>query len=167
MDVGIGPSIVFWILAVVGIGSALGVILLKDLFRAALFLVVAFLTMAGLFVTLSADFVAVVQVLIYAGAISILMIFAILLTGQVQRGNPSNRLQAGAGFLGVLLIVTFAVVFLNTNWRLSGEAAPDSTTAALANVLFDGFVLPFEIASVLLLAAIIGSIVLAREPDEQ
>ena len=166
MDVGIGPTIVFWILAPVAIGSALGVIFLRDMFRAALFLVVTFLTLAGLFLTLNADFVAVVQILIYAGAISILLIFAILLTREVQRGNASNRLQAPALFLGVLVIVTLVVVFLNTDWRLAGDNPPAGTTKALADSLFNSFVLPFEIASVLLLAAVIGAIVLAREPNE-
>jgi NADH:ubiquinone oxidoreductase subunit 6 (subunit J) len=166
MDVGLGPSIAFWIMAVVAVGSALGVIILRDLFRAALFLVLTFLTMAGLFVTLNADFVAVVQILIYAGAISILLIFGILLTGQVQRGNPSNQLQAPAVFLGVLLTVTLVVAFLNTNFRLAGDEPTEGTTSALADSLFNSFLLPFEIASVLLLAAVIGAIVLAQGADE-
>ena len=166
MDVGLGPSIAFWIMAVVAIGSSLGVILLRDIFRAVLFLVVTFLTLAGLFVTLNADFVAVVQVLIYAGAISILLIFAILLTREVQTGNPSNRLQAPALFLGVLLAVTLTVAFLNTNWRLAAEDPQESTPQVLADSIFNSFVLPFEIASVLLLAAVLGAIVLTRGHEE-
>ncbi len=166
MNVGLGASIAFWVMAVVAVGSALGVILLRDIFRAALFLVVAFLTVAGLFITLNADFVAAVQVLIYAGAISILLIFAILLTREVQTANTSNRWQAPGMFLGVLMAVTLAVVFLNTDWRLSAEAPLEGTTNALADSLFNSYVLPFEIASVLLLAAVIGAIVLATGRDD-
>ena len=166
MHLSTGASIAFWIMAIVAVASALGVILIRDIFRAALLLVVTFLTMAGLFVTLNADFVAAAQVLIYAGAISILLIFAVLLTRDVQKGNPSNRYMPYVVFLGVLLAVTLIVVFVNTDWNLSGDAPLDSTTAAIADSIFDTFVLPFEIASVLLLAAIIGSIVIARENEE-
>ena len=153
-------------MAVVAVGSSLAVILLRNIFRATLFLVITFLTIAGLFVTLNADFVAVVQILIYAGAISILLIFAILITRDVQEGNPSNQLQVPGMFLGALLAVTLAVIFVNTNWRLSPEEPLDRTTNAIADTLFDSFVLPFEIASVLLLAAVIGAIVVARGRED-
>lgn len=166
MNVGLGASVAFWVMGAAAVASALGVVLARDMFHAAIFLVVTFLTVAGLFVTLSADFVAVAQVLIYAGAISILLIFAILLTREVQRGNLSNRLQAPALFLGVLLAVTLVVAFLNTDWRLSAESPPDSTTNAIADSLFSSFVLPFEVAGVLLLAAILGAILLARGREE-
>lgn len=167
MHVSVGASIAFWVMATTAVGSALGVILLKDIFHAALFLVVTFLSIAGIFVTLNADFIAAVQVLIYAGAISILLIFAILLTRDVHKGNPSNRYQAAGVFLGAVLLATLIVAFVNTNWRLSSEPPLDSTTAALADTLFTNkFVLPFEVASVLLLAAMIGAVVLARGRDE-
>ena len=161
-----GPSIAFWFMAVVAVGSSLAVILLRDIFRAALFLVISFLTVAGLFVTLNADFVAMVQILIYAGAISILLIFAILITREVQEGNPSNRLQVPGMGLGILLATTLAIIFSNTSWRLSSENPPTETTAAIANTMFEGFVLPFEIAAVLLLAAIIGSVIVARGRED-
>ena len=160
-----GVSIAFWAMAVVAVVSALGVITIKDLFRAALFLVVTFLSIAGLFVTLSADFLAAVQVLIYAGAISILLVFAIMLTREVHRGNTWSRYSAPAMFLGGLLIVTLSVVFLNTNWVQSGAPPAEPTTALLGDVLFNRFVLPFEVASVLLLAAIVGAIALVRGKD--
>ena len=155
-------------MGVVAVASAIGMILMRDLFKAALFLVVTFVAIAGLFLTLNADFLAVVQVLIYAGAISILLIFAILLTRDVQQGNPSvrARFQAPALFLGVLLMATLVVVFLNTQWPAPDFQLPDATTSILADTLFNRFVLPFEIASVLLLAAILGAIVLAREPED-
>lgn len=166
MDLGIGPSIAFWIMAIAAVMSAIGVVLLQDLFRAALFLVLMFLLMSGLFVTLNADFVAVVQILIYAGAISILLIFAILLTGQVQRGNPSNQLRIPAAVLGCLLAIALTVSFLNSDFGLPSEKGAEGTTSAIADSLFNSFLLPFEIASLVLLAAVIGSIVLAQGSDE-
>ena len=84
-------DVVFWILAVAVIVPALGVVLVKDLFRAVLLLVVVFIAVAGFFVMMSAEFLGVVQVLIYAGAVSILVIFSIMLTRDVQRGNLPNR----------------------------------------------------------------------------
>ncbi|MBM4406302.1 MAG: NADH-quinone oxidoreductase subunit L [Chloroflexi bacterium] len=166
MHVSTGASIAFWIIAAVTVASALGVILIRDIFRAALLLVVTFLSMAGLFVTLNADFVAAAQVLIYAGAISILLIFAVLLTRDVQRGNPSNRQTRWVVFLGVLFAVTLIVIFTNTKWTLSGEAPAENTTALISDTLFDKFILPFEIASVVLVAAVIGAIVIAKENED-
>jgi len=163
MHLSTGPSIAFWMLASVAVTSAVAVITLRDMFRAALFLVVTFLSIAGLYVTLNADFIAAVQVLIYAGAISVLLIFAVLLTRDMQQGNPSNRLTKPAVFLGGVLLSTLIVVITNTKWRLSHEAPITNTTGALADTLFtDKFVLPLEIAAVLLLAAMIGAVVIAK-----
>ncbi len=160
-----GLDIAFWILAIVGIIAALAVVLLGDVFRAALSLVLCFLVVAGIYITLSADFLAAVQVLIYVGAISVLIILAIMLTREVQRGSPSNRLRIPAFIVALLFFggVTFAM--LNTTWQVSVAPPLEPTTPALAGLLFGegGFILPVEIAAILLLAAILGAIVLVRE----
>lgn len=114
-------DIIFWFLSVVAIGAALGVVLTRDLFRAAMFLIVVFLAVAGFFVMLSAEFLAVVQVLIYAGSISILVIFAVMLTRDVQRGNMPNRLQIPAVLVAALLLTTLVVVITDTSWHLIPE----------------------------------------------
>ncbi len=114
-------DIVFWFLGVVAIGAALGVVLTRDLFRAALLLIVVFIAVAGFFVMLSAEFLAVVQVLIYAGAISILIIFAVMLTRDVQRGNLPNRLQIPAALFAALVLATVAFIAVDTNWNLIPE----------------------------------------------
>ena len=115
-------DVVFWLLSVLTIGAALGVVLVKDLFRSALLLVLVFISVAGFFVLLSAEFLAVVQVLIYAGAIAILIIFAVMLTRDVQRGNLANRLQIPAATIAALLLVALVVVAVQTDWRmLSGQ----------------------------------------------
>jgi len=160
-----GIDIAFWILTVVGVAAALTVVLLRDIFRAALALVLCLLTVAGVYIILSADFLAVVQILIYVGGISILVILAIMLTRDVQQGSPSNRLRIPAFLVaaGFLAIVGFAV--LNTQWQLSTTQPLEPTTTALAGKLLgdNGFILAVEIAGALLLSAILGAIVLVRD----
>ena len=190
-------DIVFWVLSVLAIGASLGVVLVKDLFRAALLLVVVFIAVAGFFVLLSAEFLAVVQVLIYAGAIAILIIFAIMLTRDVQHGNLPNRFQIPAATLAAVLLAVLVAVAVDTKWDLlagqaqsraqavqtsagrtlespgdlaglerAGFATEDERTAAqeagLADLLIGDFVLPFEVVSLLLLAAVIGALALVR-----
>ena len=110
-------DIVFWLLSVVAVGCALGVVLVRDLFRAALLLVGVFIAVGGYFVLLNAEFLAVVQVLIYAGAIAVLIIFAVMLTRDVQQGNQPNRLQIPAGIFSALLLAALVVVAIDTQWN--------------------------------------------------
>ncbi|GAI12841.1 unnamed protein product [marine sediment metagenome] len=159
-------EIAFWILAVISVASALAVVFLRHIFRAALFLVLCFFTIAGIYVVLSADFLAAAQVLIYVGAIAVLIIFAIMLTGETQRGSPSGRFRFLAFLVGAVFLVAMILVVTGTDWQVITEAPTEPTTAPLAHALFSeeaGFVLPFEIAAALLLAAIIGAIALVRE----
>jgi len=158
-------DIAFWILAMVGVAAALAVVLLRDVFRAALCLVLCFLTVAGIYVTLSADFLAAVQVLIYVGGISVLIILAIMLTREVQQGSPSNKLRIPAFVVAVLFLGVVGFALINTSWQVSTVPPLEPTTPALAVKLLGegGFILPVEIAAALLLAAILGAIVLVRE----
>jgi NADH-quinone oxidoreductase subunit J len=186
-------DIVFWVLAVVVIGAALGVVVVRDLFRAALLLALVFVVVAGFFVLMSAEFLAVVQVLIYVGAISILFIFAVMLTRDVRQGNLPNRLQIPAVLLPALLLAALVVVAVTTDWRPIPDAQQEQVDlvqtrsvsivsedtldrvgvsaadereevqqAGLADLLIRDFVVPFEAVSVLLLAALIGALALAR-----
>lgn len=173
-------EVAFWIIAVILVGSALAVVLLQNVFRAALLLILCFFAVAALYITLHADFLAAVQVLVYAGAIGILIIFAVMLTRDVHHGNPFNRMSVPALLLALLLLATIVGVVVGTDWPTVSEVPevvemplhdPDTgeavrgSTSFLARALFDsdgGFVLPFEIASVLLLAALVGAIVLVR-----
>lgn len=160
-----GLTIAFWILAAVAVLAALGVVLLRNVFRAALSLILCFLMVAGLYVTLSADFLAAIQVLVYIGAISVLIILAIMMTRDVQRGSPANRLHIPALVIAILFLEVLVLTLVNTPWQISNAPALTPTTPHLAALLFGegGFVLPVEIAAVLLLSAIVGAIVLARE----
>lgn len=158
-------SSVFWLLAVLSVGTALTVVFLRDVFRAALALVLCFLTVAGLFITLSADFLAAVQVLIYVGGISVLIVLAIMLTRDVQHGSPVNRLRFPAFIVAVLFFGVVAFALVGTPWQISTESPTMPTTPALAGKLLGegGFILPLEIAATLLLAVLLGAIVLMRE----
>ncbi len=158
-------DIVFWLLAAVTVSAALAVVIMRNVFRAAISLVLLFFAIAGIYVTLYADFLAVVQVLIYVGAISILIMVAIMLTHDIQRGNPSGKLHLPALGVSLLLLGTLVFTILSAKWHISSEPPLQPTTAALGASLFGagGFILPVQIAAVLLLAAILGAIVIMRE----
>ena len=156
-------DIVFWILAAVAVSVALAVVILRDVFRAALCLIFLFLTVAGIYITLHADFLALVQILIYVGAISILIIVGIMLTRDVWQGNPSGKMRIPALIVGFLLLGTLVFSAINTKWYTSDIPPLEPTTAAIGISLFGDFILPVEIAAVLLLAAVLGAIALIRE----
>ena len=160
-----GASVAFWVLGIIAVLAALSVVLLRDVFRAALSLVLCFLMVAGIYITLSADFLAAVQVLVYVGAISVLIILAIMLTREVQRGSPSNRFRFPAFVVAILFFAGIVYAMLKTPWQVSSTPPLEPTTPAIAGLFFGegGFILPVEIAPVLLLSAILGAIVLVRE----
>jgi NADH-quinone oxidoreductase subunit J len=153
------------VLAALTLGAAGMIIVVRNLFHAVLFLILSFVGIAGLYITLSADFVAVVQVLVYAGAIAVLMIFAVMLTPRSDRNNAENLLQVPALLLAGLFLAGVVFVVIETDWREATRGSFDTTAAAIGEALLSPFVLPFEIASVLLVAAMIGAIVLVQEEE--
>lgn len=159
--------VAFYVLSAITLISALMVAVVRDLVHAVLFLILSFIGIAGIYLTLSADFVAVVQVLIYAGAISVLMIFAILLTPRSGRDNASVSYRAPISVIAGLLGATLIFVGLQTEWSKVSEDRFDTTAAAIGEALLDPYVLPFEVASVVLLVAMVGAIMLVRPRDEE
>jgi len=159
------PGVVaaFWVLTVTAVGSALMVAAVRNLLHAVLFLVLSFVGVAGLYITLSADFVAVVQVLIYAGAIAVLMLFAIMLTPRAARDNADGIFWAPALVLAGLMATAISLIATRTEWAVSDRGPFLQTASAIGEALLDPFVLPFEVASVVLVAAMIGAIVIVRE----
>jgi len=164
-------AILFWIFAVTAIVSALVVILAKNPITSALGLIVTFFVLAGYYVLLSAQFLAAVQVIVYAGAIMVLFLFVIMLLN-LQR-LPEMFPQSRTGLL--LGVVVGGILFLLALKALTGISAAGSpsqvdvdmgSSANLGTRLFTTYFLPFEIASVLLLSAIIGAVVLIRRPPD-
>jgi NADH-quinone oxidoreductase subunit J len=161
-----GIVIAFWVLAVTTIGCALMVAAVRELVQAVLFLALSFVGAAGLYIVLSADFVAVVQVLIYAGAVSVLMTFAVMLTPAADRRNSETIFQAPALVLAILVLVVLVFVALDTDWAIANRGELGATAASLGEAFLKPYVVPFEVASVLLMTAMIGAIVLTQEEGE-
>jgi NADH-quinone oxidoreductase subunit J len=160
-------AVAFWVLAIITLGSALMVGVVRDLVHAVLFLILSFIGVAGLYLTLSADFVAVVQVLIYAGAVSVLMLFAILLTPRSARDNGPVSFAAPISVLAGLIGAVIIFVIVKTEWRTDyQEDRFPQTAGEIGKALIDPFVLPFEVASVLLVVAMVGAIMLVRPASE-
>ena len=157
-----GSIAAFWILAAITVGSALMVVAVRNLIHAVVFLIISFVGVAGLYVTLSADFVAVAQVLIYVGAVSVLILFAIMLTPQAARDNAETFLRLPALLLAVLVGFTIGFVSLETDWSIATRGGFEETASAIGEALLSKYVLPFEMASVLLLVAMLGAIILVR-----
>ncbi|MEO8538466.1 MAG: NADH-quinone oxidoreductase subunit J [bacterium] len=165
MDGG-GVVFAFYVLSAVTLVAAGGVMVSRNLFHAVLFLILTFVGIAGFFVLLSADFIAMAQVIIYVGAIAVLVLFAILLTPRAGRNNGETRFAAPGILLSVCLAAVFLFVIHDTAWQ-TGDLAPSLGVAELGEALLTTWVLPFEMASVLLTAALVGAIMLARTPQEE
>jgi NADH-quinone oxidoreductase subunit J len=178
-------QIIFFILAAIILTSAIVVVTIRNLFHAALALMATFLGVAGIYVLLEAGFLAMAQLLVYIGAISILIIFAIMMTRRLMQTseNPRNS-QAIAALVGVLLSFAILVLVISRLYPLGPSAESlfgaaqqvdpaliDSSVERMGRsfVSADAYVLPFEIASVLLLAALVGSIIIAwpRSGEEE
>jgi len=160
-------TVVFIILSLVTLGAALAVVTSKNLFHSALFLILSFVGVASLYVLLEAPFLAAVQVLVYVGAIAILIVFAIMLTRRLMAKDLVQRnAQWGWSALGaVLLFVALGVILFQVNWPVVEAAVPEETISILGQDLMGRYLVPFEVASVLLLVALVGSIIIARERE--
>jgi NADH-quinone oxidoreductase subunit J len=161
---------VFWLLAALTIVAALLVVHTASMFRAALLLVVSFLGVAGIFALVNAEFLAVVQVLIYGGGISVLVIFAVMATRDLDHGNRHTQYQPTALFAGSSLLGLLIYAIVQAEWALLPETLPSpladvfvDTPAHLGQMLLGEFVLAFEIAGVLLLAVVVGALSLVRD----
>jgi NAD(P)H-quinone oxidoreductase subunit 6 len=169
----------FVVLAAMMLGGALGVVLLDNIVYSAFLLGFVFISMSGMYILLNAAFVAAAQVLIYVGAVNVLILFGIMLVNKRQDFAPVPKAwlgKAATGLVCVGLFVLLGAMVLATPWSLSTlTPIGDGALVAIGKHFFTDFLLPFELASVLLLMAMIGAIVLARrdflpgelaEPDE-
>jgi NADH-quinone oxidoreductase subunit J len=159
-------QVVFWVVGALAVAGALGVVLAQNVVRAALSLIFTLAMVAGVFLLLSAEFLALVQILVYGGAVTILMLFALMLT----RAQDMPRVGFGAQWpfglvTGVALLVVIVMMVVDSDWN-----APDEPTVIgfreLGDTLFRVWSVPFEVASLVLLVALIGAIVLAGSEEE-
>jgi NADH:ubiquinone oxidoreductase subunit 6 (subunit J) len=160
-------AVAFAILAVITLGSAFMVVLSQNLMRSALWLILAFFGIAGFFVLLQADFLAVTQVLVYIGAISTLIIFAIMLSRRLMDPDePRFNEQWGlVGGFGALLFIGLAAVVTRVAWPVAPGLPPADAIERLGINFVTAYAVPFEVASVLLVVALIGAIIIARDRE--
>ena len=158
-------DIVFWTFAALTVGGACIVAFSGRITHAAFALMFALFGVAGLYVFLGADFLAGVQVMVYVGGILVLLLFGILMTQTVATVNirRGGRNVILGGLVALALGLVTVVITLQTRWPAQTPGDPSSTVEQIGNLLMTDFVLPFEVASILLLAAMIGAVKMARK----
>ncbi len=161
-------EVLFYICAAVAVLAALNVVLQRTPVYSALSLILVLCLLAVIYLLLGAEFIAVIQVIVYAGAIMVLFVFVIMLLN-AGREVPSERSRL-ARWLGIPLVIGFLLELLWVVWNQfpSGTAPAadfDAGPAAIGHLLFRNYVLPFEVTSVLILVAILGAVVLAKKEE--
>jgi NADH-quinone oxidoreductase subunit J len=166
--------VVFFLFTAMTLGGGLGVVSSRNVFHSALFLVLSLAGVVGYYVLLGAGFLAAVQLLVYIGAIAILILFAIMVSRRLMAERQSQRNQQWwiSILVAFLLFVVLAFVLWQVDWPVAGDQALIAPSAAvgeegsqLGRDLLGPYVIPFEVASVLLLVALIGAVILARETE--
>lgn len=158
-------TITFFALAAAVIGAALGVVLLTNVVYSAFLLAVVFISISGLYLLMNADFVSAAQILIYVGAVNVLILFAIMLVNKREDYAPVPGRWLRQGGAAVVALGVFALLtkmILQTPWQISNLPPTRDSITRIGQHFFSGFLLPFELASLLLLMALIGAVVLAR-----
>jgi NADH-quinone oxidoreductase subunit J len=160
------PAIWFYLFSAIVVVSALCVVGLKNIVHCAMFLAVTFMGVAAVYLLLNAEFIAVVQVLIYVGAVTVLVLFAIMLsqkymTGELRQHN-SQSLPAVL-LVGIFMAMLAAVMMKTWGGVKTPLGPPTGTTQSIGMLLMQPYVVPFEVASLLLLAAMIGAIIIAKK----
>jgi NADH:ubiquinone oxidoreductase subunit 6 (subunit J) len=149
------------------VGAGAAVVTLRNIIHSAVAMMVCFGSLAGMYALLGAPIVAAAQVLIYLGAISVLILFAIMLTqaGDANLPAPFHRQVPVALVISVVIMGLVGWAAIQTDWGMATQAA-EAAVGAIATAVFTTYALPFEIISLLLLVAIIGAIFLARRPED-
>ena len=173
MQIAEGVQLVtFAILSALMLGAALGVVLFANIVYSAFLLGGVFISMAGIYILLNADFVSAAQILVYVGAVNVLILFAIMLVNKREDFKPLKNGWVRQGSTAVVCAGLFALlsaVSIVTPWSISTVAPLASSVVPIAKHFFTDFLLPFELASILLLMSMVGAIILARRdflPDD-
>lgn len=162
-------SILFYLVAALIIFTALKMVLATNLVHSALFMAATFFCIAIIYVLLNADYLAIVQVMVYVGAISILFVFGVMLTkrANMEESSQFNRYKVGALVVAVALFIVFARTIFVAQFTPSTAEAAESTISAIASLLLNEYSIAFEVSGVLLLVATIGAIVIGRGVKNQ
>lgn len=163
-----GQAIAFYILSGAMLLSAIGVLTISDIVRSAFLLAMTFVCVGGLFVLLNADFLAAAQILIYGGAIVILMVFGVMLTKSDQQANSTHTFEYHILSIGIIGCGFGVLIFRAVRsgaWRLSDTPLDPAlnTSQEIGKLFFNTYLIPFELASVILLMALIGAVVIAKK----
>lgn len=158
-------TVIFYFVAAVTVGSAAMVAFSRNIIHSAFSLLGTFAGVAGIYVFLGADFVAGVQVLIYVGGILVLILFAVMLTHRITDVQITNRSVGRIPALVAVGIFVFLLVqtIRETPWQKAKEIVYAPTTAKIGDLFLENYLLPFELASLVLLAALIGAVFLSRK----
>jgi len=164
----LGP-VLFYLLAAVTLVFGAIVAFSRNIVHSAFALVGSFMGVAGIYIALAADFLAIVQILLYIGGIVVLMLFAVMLTHRIADVRVSNRTVGSIPAFVLIAIVgaSMGYTLLHTSWHGVDVGDPVATTAVIGNAFLTTYVLPFELASVVLLAALVGAVVLSRKELRQ
>lgn len=156
--------VLFYLFAVLIIGSALMMVISTNIVHSALWMVSTFVGVACIYVMLYADFLALVQLLVYVGAISVLMVFGVMLTrrGNINESNLFNRYKIVGGIVVFGLFLVMERFILNTKWVISNVNPVQTTVPQLADLMLKDYVVPFEVAAILLLIAMVGAIIIGK-----
>ncbi|MEA3321248.1 MAG: NADH-quinone oxidoreductase subunit J [Bacillota bacterium] len=163
-----GEFIAFLFLAIAAIAGGVLMLNLTKVVHMVVALVFTFISIAGIYVMLSAEFVAAVQILIYSGAITIIMLFGIMLTRHNDESETSGlgrKIFVGAGVLGFAAVMYFGLYSLDLGSQDSADLHVNNTEQ-IGVAIYSKYVIPFELTSVILLVALVGAIILARRDDE-
>jgi NADH-quinone oxidoreductase subunit J len=157
-------EVVFYFVAAATVLGGIGTVMARSIIHAALFLILALLSVAGIFLLMAADFLAIVQVLVYGGAVTILILFAMMLTRVRDLPTVPDGPQKPIAFVAAIaFMVTSIVAVVSTEWN--GKSTDEITVVPFEDIgrqLFTTWAVPFEIASLVLMVALIGAIILAR-----
>lgn len=160
-------QILFIVFSIAVLGLAILTVTVRNMFHASLTLVGSLFGVAALYILLEAEFLAVVQVMVYVGAIATLIIFAIMLSRNIMRRDirSANDQWIEGLVAAVLLFIVLGLVVSRTGWQTVSAAAPADAIPAIGSALVGEYVIPFEVASVLLLVGMVGAIIIARERE--
>ncbi len=157
-------DITFYVFAILTVVSAVGVVFSRNIVYAAFSLLFAFFGVAALYVLLSADFLAITQILLYVGGILVLIVFGVMLTTRAQKVEVKRGILSvvPAVLIAGIIAGTLVGVLTTTKWPAANLSPYEETARPIGALLMTNFVLPFELASILLLVALIGAVIIAR-----